>query len=270
MSRLIVLRHGQSECNAAGVFTGWANAHLTANGEYEATRAGAMLAEHGMLPAFVHTSLQRRTIRTAELALAAADRDWIPVRRSWRLNGRHYGALQGRSKAEVLQEYGEQQVMLWRRSYDVAPPPLSAEAGYSQAGDPRYEALPPDAWPRAESLADVSARLLPYWYDAIVPDLRAGGCVLVVSHGNTLRALVKHLDSIPADQIAELDIPTGIPMIYELGPDMRPDALGGQYLDPRAARAAVEAVRKQGRAARPAAVQIQDAVLTRHVLRRIR
>ncbi len=287
MSRLIVLRHGQSEWNAAGVFTGWANAHLTANGEDEATRAGAMLTEHGVLPAFVHTSLQRRTIRTAELALAAADRDWIPVRRSWRLNGRHYGALQGRPKAEVLKEYGEQQFMLWRRSYDVAPPPLSAEAGYSQSGDPRYQALPPDAWPRAESLADVSARLLPYWYDAIVPDLRAGGCVLVVSHGNTLRALVKHLDSIPDDQIADLDIPTGIPLVYELGPDMRPDTLGGQYLDPRAARAAIEGIRKQGREARPAAVptqhgvqaphgvqaqqgvQGQHAVLTRHVIRRV-
>jgi 2,3-bisphosphoglycerate-dependent phosphoglycerate mutase len=261
VSRLIVLRHGQSEWNAAGRFTGWANAHLTANGEHEAARAGAMLAEHGVLPAFVHTSLQRRTIRTAELALAAADRDWIPVRRSWRLNGRHYGALQGRVKAEVLQEYGEEQFMLWRRSYHVAPPALSAQDGYSQAGDPRYEALPPDAWPRAESLADVSARLLPYWYDVIVPDLRAGGCVLVVSHGNTLRALVKYLDSIPDDQIAELDIPTGIPMVYELGPDMRPDALGGQYLDPDAARAAIETVRTQGRVTWPASARAQHAVV---------
>jgi 2,3-bisphosphoglycerate-dependent phosphoglycerate mutase len=230
--RLVVLRHGQSEWNAAGVFTGWENAHLTAQGELEATRAGALLAEHGVLPAFAHTSLQRRTIRTADLVLAAADRDWIPVRRSWRLSGRHYGALQGRNKAEVVQQYGEPQVTLWRRSYGVPPPPMDAAALSSQAADPRYQGLPREVLPRAESLADVTARLLPYWYDAIVPDLRTGGCVLVVSHGNTLRALVKHLDSIPDDRIAELEIPTGIPLVYQLGPDLSPDALGGQYLDP--------------------------------------
>jgi 2,3-bisphosphoglycerate-dependent phosphoglycerate mutase len=240
--RLVVLRHGQSEWNAAGVFTGWANAHLTARGEMEAARAGALLAEHGVLPAFAHTSLQRRTIRTAGLVLAAADRDWIPVRRSWRLNGRHYGALQGRNKAEVVEHYGEQQVMLWRRSYRVPPPPLDAAAWRAQAADSRYRTLPPDALPCAESLADVSARLLPYWYDAIVPDLRVGGCVLVVSHGNTLRALVKHLEAIPDDKIAELEIPTGIPLVYQLGPDLRPDALGGQYLDPHAARDGIEAI----------------------------
>jgi len=216
-----LLRHGQSEWNAAGIFTGWENAYLTATGEEEATRAGTLLAEHGVFPAFVHTSLQRRTIRTADLALAAADRDWIPVRRSWRLNGRHYGALQG-------------------RSYDATPPPLSTAAEHAQ--DPRYETLPPEARPRGESLREVSARLLPYWYDAIVPDLRAGGCVLVVSHGNTLRALVKYLDSIPDNKIAGLDIPTGFPLVYELGPDMHPDALGGQYLDPHAARDAIEAI----------------------------
>jgi len=235
--RLVLLRHGQSEWNAAGIFTGWENAYLTATGEEEATRAGTLLAEHGVFPAFVHTSLQRRTIRTADLALAAADRDWIPVRRSWRLNGRHYGALQGRYKAEVRAEYGEQQFTGWRRSYDATPPPLSAAAE-----DPRYDTLPPEARPRAESLREVSARLLPYWYDAIVPDLRAGGCVLVVSHGNTLRALVKYLDSIPDNKIAGLDIPTGFPLVYELGPDMHPDALGGQYLDPHAARDAIEAI----------------------------
>jgi len=241
--RLVLLRHGQSEWNAADIFTGWENAHLTAHGELEAARAGALLAGHGVLPAFVHTSLQRRTIRTADLALAAADRDWIPVRRSWRLNGRHYGALQGRYKAEVIREYGERQVRLWRRSYDATPP---AAPEPSQHDDPRYAMLPPGARPRAESLRDVSARLLPYWFDAIVPDLWAGGCVLVVSHGNTLRALVKHLESIPDDQIDELDIPTGIPLVYGLGPDMRPDALGGQYLDPQAAREAIETISNQG------------------------
>jgi len=238
--RLVLLRHGQSEWNADGVFTGWENAHLTAQGELEATRAGAMLAEHGVRPAFAHTSLLRRTIRSADLVLAAADRDWIPVRRSWRLNGRHYGALQGRNKAEVVRQYGEQQVMLWRRSYDVPPPPLDAEAMPSQAADPRYQGLPPEVLPRTESLADVTARLLPYWYDVIVPDLRAGGCVLVVSHNNTLRALVKHLEAIPDDRIAGLEVPTGIPLVYQFGPDLRPDALGGQYLDPHAARDGIE------------------------------
>jgi 2,3-bisphosphoglycerate-dependent phosphoglycerate mutase len=243
--RVVLLRHGQSEWNAAGIFTGWENAHLTAHGELEATRAGALLAVHGVLPVFAHTSLQRRTIRTADLALAAADRDWIPVRRSWRLNGRHYGALQGRYKAEANREYGERQVRLWRRSYDATPPPAAAEAWRLVLDDPRYVTLPPEARPRAESLRDVSARLLPYWYDAIVPDLRAGGCVLVVSHGNTLRALVKHLESIPDDEIAELDIPTGIPLVYELGPDLHPDGLGGRYLDPHAAREAIETFRNQ-------------------------
>jgi 2,3-bisphosphoglycerate-dependent phosphoglycerate mutase len=250
--RLVVLRHGQSEWNAAGRFTGWANAELTVDGEREAARAGALLAPHDLFPAFAHTSLHRRTIRTADLALAAADRDWIPVRRSWRLNGRHYGALQGRNKAQVLEEYGEQRVMLWRRSYDVPPPPLGAAAACSQFSDPRYAGLPPEARPRSESLRDVSARLLPYWYDAIVPDLRTGRCVLVVSHGNTLRALIKHLDSIPDDQIADLDIPTGIPLAYELGPDLRP-VRDGQYLDPRAASDAIEAIRNHDRGA-PAGV----------------
>jgi 2,3-bisphosphoglycerate-dependent phosphoglycerate mutase len=243
--RLVLMRHGQSEWNAAGIFTGWENASLTAAGEEEATRAGLLLATHGLLPAFAHTSLQHRTIRTAELALTAADRDWIPVRRSWRLNGRHYGALQGRRKDQVRREYGEQQFTAWRRSYDATPPPLGPAAVGRQLSDPRYAMLPPDVQPRAESLRDVSARLLSYFYDAIVPDLVTGGCVLVVSHGNTLRALVKHLESIPDEQIAGLDLPTGMPRIYELGPDLRPDALGGQYLDPHAARDAIEAIKKQ-------------------------
>jgi 2,3-bisphosphoglycerate-dependent phosphoglycerate mutase len=241
--RLVLLRHGQSEWNAGGIFTGWENASLTATGEEEATQAGLLLATHGLLPAFAHTSLQHRTIRTAELALAAADRDWIPVRRSWRLNGRHYGALQGRRKDQVRREYGEHQFTAWRRSYDAAPPPLGTAAARLQHDDPRYAMLPPDTQPRAESLRDVSARLLPYFYDALVPDLLVGGCVLVVSHGNTLRALVKHLESIPDEQIAGLDIPTGMPRVYELGPDLRPDELGGQYLDPHAARDAIEAIR---------------------------
>jgi 2,3-bisphosphoglycerate-dependent phosphoglycerate mutase len=252
--RLVMLRHGQSEWNAAGIFTGWENANLTTHGELEAARAGTLLAEHGILPAFVHTSLQRRTIRTADLALAAADRDWIPVRRSWRLNGRHYGTLQGRNKAQVRQQYGEHQFTLWRRSFTVPPPPIDTAAWDAQGGDPRYADLPPEARPRAESLADVSARLLPYWYDAIVPDLLSGGCVLVVSHANTLRALAKYLDSIPDEQIADLEIPTAMPLVYELGPDLRPDGLGGQYLDPHAARQATEAISGQDSMLQPGAV----------------
>jgi 2,3-bisphosphoglycerate-dependent phosphoglycerate mutase len=251
--RLILLRHGQSEWNAAGIFTGWENAHLTGAGEEEATRAGMLLAEYGVLPAFAHTSLQRRTIRTADLALAAADRDWIPVRRSWRLNGRHYGALQGRNKAQVLQEYGEQQFTLWRRSYHASPPPFSAAAEAVQAGDPRYEALPPEARPRAESLRDVSARLLPYWYDAIVPDLRAAAACS--SSPTPLRALVgTPVDT--DDQIAELDIPTGIPLAYQLGPDLRPDTLG-PYLDPHAA-GPIEAIKNQGASRAPSTRRINE------------
>ena len=175
--RLIVLRHGQSEWNAEGRFTGWVNVELTLHGEREAAQAGTLLAANGLFPAFAHTSWQRRTIRSADLALAAADRDWIPVRRSWRLNGRHYGALQGRNKAEVLREHGEQRFVAWRRSYDVSPPPLGPEDRYSQFSDPRYAALPPEVRPCTESLRDVCERMLPYWYDAIVPDLLVGECV---------------------------------------------------------------------------------------------
>ena len=244
--RLVVLRHGESEWNARNLFTGWVNAALTTGGEREAACAGQMLAEQGLLPSFAHTSVQQRTIRTASLALAECDRDWIPVRRSWRLNSNHYGALQGRNKADVLAESGEQQFMLWRRSYAAAPPPLDTGSTYSQFADPRYAALPPEARPTAESLKDVTERLLPYWYDAIVPELRTGACVLVVSHGNTLRALIKHLDRISDEQIARLNIPTGIPLAYELGADMQPVLTGGRYLDPRSA-GAVGAIPSQGR-----------------------
>jgi 2,3-bisphosphoglycerate-dependent phosphoglycerate mutase len=229
--RLVVLRHGQSEWNARNLFAGWVNVALTAGGEREAARAGQLLTAYGVLPGVVHTSLQQRAIRTADLALTACDRDWIPVRRSWRLNSNHYGALQGRNKAEVRAEAGERQFMAWRRAYDEAPPPVGISAEYSQFADARYAALPPEARPRAESLKDVTARLLPYWYDAIVPDLRTGACVLVVSHGNTLRALIKHLDRITNDQITELNIPTGIPLAYELGADMHPVRRGGRYLE---------------------------------------
>jgi len=234
--RLVLLRHGQSEWNAKNLFTGWANPDLTEAGEEQAVRAGQLLGAHGLLPGTVHTSLQRRAIHSADLALAACDRDWIAVHRSWRLNGRHYGGLQGMDKAQALAEFGEQQVQLWRRSYAVPPPPAAGDAGGRPAGagrppsaDPRYAALPPEARPRAESLRDVTARLLPYWYDRIVPGLRPGATVLVVSHGNTLRALVKHLEAIGDKEIAAVEIAHGIPLVYELGPSLRPLS-AGRYL----------------------------------------
>ena len=201
----------------------------------------------GSLPGVVHTSLQRRAIRTAQLALDAADRLWIPVRRSWRLNERHYGALQGKDKAQTLAEFGEEQFMLWRRSYDTPPPPLADDDEFSQFHDPRYATLPPEVRPRTECLADVVARMLPYWYDAIVPDLRLGTPVLVAAHGNSLRALIKHLDGMAEDEVVGLNVPTGIPLRYDLDDDLRPITPGGTYLDPAAAAAAIEAVKNQGK-----------------------
>ncbi len=220
--RLVLLRHGESAWNSRNLFTGWVNVGLTAGGERQAVAAGGLLAREGLLPDVVHTSLQRRAIRSAELALAACERDWIPVRRSWRLNSNHYGALQGRDKSEVLAEYGQRQFTAWRRGWDARPPELAPDARYSQFADPRYAALPPPARPRAESLRDVTERLLPYWYDAIVPDLRTSFCVLVVSHGNTVRALVKHLEAITDEAIISLDVPNGSPLHYQLDTALRP------------------------------------------------
>ncbi len=245
--RLVLLRHGESEWNRANLFTGWVDVDLTEKGEAEARRSGELLAERELLPDVVHTSVLLRAIRTAELALRACDRLWIPVRRSWRLNERHYGALQGKDKKATLAEFGEEQFMLWRRSYDVPPPPLPDDAEVSQVGDPRYATLPPEARPRTECLADVVQRMLPYWYDTVVPDLRAGATVLVAAHGNSLRALLKHLDGISDEAIAALNVPTGIPLLYELDADMRPLTVGGEYLDPETAAAAAAAVRDQGR-----------------------
>ena len=245
--RLLLLRHGESEWNDKGLFTGWVDVDLTAKGEGEAARGGRLLAEAGLLPDVVHTSLLRRAIRTSELALNAADRHWIPVKRHWRLNERHYGALQGKDKRATLEQFGEEQFMLWRRSYDTPPPPLADDDEYSQVGDPRYVDLAPEIVPRTECLADVVHRLLPYWYDAIVPDLRTLPLVMVAAHVNTLRALVKHLDDMAAEDVVGLNIPTGIPLLYELGPDLRPLQRGGRYLDPEAAAAAISAVKNQGR-----------------------
>ena len=190
----------------------------------------------GIAPDVSHTSLLRRAIRTAEIVLNGIDRHWIPVRRSWRLNERHYGALQGKDKKATLEEFGEEQFMQWRRSYDTPPPPLDDDSEFSQAGDARYADLPDELLPRTECLADVLDRMLPYWYDAIVPDLRAGKTVLVTAHGNSLRALVKHLDDIGEDEIVGLNIPTGIPLVYELDDDLKPTVRGGQYLDPEGGR----------------------------------
>jgi len=244
---LVLLRHGESEWNAKNLFTGWVDVDLSAKGAAEAAAGGRLLAEHGLLPDVVHTSVLRRAISTANLALDACDRHWIPVRRSWRLNERHYGALQGKDKKQTLEEFGDEQFMVWRRSYDTPPPPLADDDEWSQVGDPRYAGLAPEIVPRTECLADVVARLLPYWYDAIVPDLRAGRTVLVAAHGNSLRAMVKHLDGIDDDTIVGLNIPTGIPLAYDLDDALRPRDPGGRYLDPAAAAAAIEAVKNQGR-----------------------
>lgn len=244
---LVLLRHGQSEWNALNLFTGWVDVDLTEKGVLEAVRGGELMAESGVLPDVAHTSLLRRAIRTTNLALETADRHWIPVRRSWRLNERHYGALQGRNKKQTLEQYGEEQFMLWRRSYDTPPPPIDPDDEFAETGDPRYADLAPEQRPATECLADVVDRMLPYWYDGIVPDLRLGKTVLVGAHGNSLRALVKHLDGISDTDIAALNIPTGIPLVYRLDGNLRPLTPGGEYLDPSAAADAAAAVANQGR-----------------------
>ena len=247
MSTLVLLRHGESAWNAEGLFTGWVDVGLSDTGAREAVAGGALLREHGLRPQIVHTSVLTRAIQTANLALEEAGLLWLPVKRSWRLNERHYGALQGKDKARTRQEFGDEQFMLWRRSYDVPPPPIADDDQYSQAADARYAGLPPEARPRTECLKDVMVRMLPYWYDAVVPDLGQDGTVLVVAHGNSLRALVKHLDGVTDEAIPGLNIPTGIPLLYELDGDLRPLRHGGEYLDPEAAAVSIEAVRNQGR-----------------------
>jgi 2,3-bisphosphoglycerate-dependent phosphoglycerate mutase len=247
MSELVLLRHGESKWNAKGLFTGWVDVGLSATGAQEAEDGGKLLAQSGLAPAVVHTSVLTRAIQTANIALEEAGLLWLPVRRSWRLNERHYGALQGKDKAATRREFGDEQFMLWRRSYDVPPPPIPDDDQFSQAGDVRYADLPPEARPRSECLKDVMARMLPYWYDAVVPDLLRDGTVLVVAHGNSLRALVKHLDGISDEAIAGLNIPTGIPLVYQLDDAFRPVTPGGRYLDPEAAVRAAEAVKNQGR-----------------------
>ena len=243
---LVLLRHGESEWNAKNLFTGWVDVRLSAKGEAEARRGGHMLAERGLLPDVVHTSLLRRAISTSQLALDACDRHWIPVHRSWRLNERHYGALQGKDKAQTLAQYGEEQFQLWRRSFDVPPPAIDDADEFSQAHDLRYVDLGPLA-PKTECLKDVITRMIPYWDQSIVPDLKAGKRVLVTAHGNSLRALVKHLDGVSDNDIAGLNIPTGIPLLYTLDENFKPTVKGGEYLDPIAAKEAIAAVANQGK-----------------------
>jgi 2,3-bisphosphoglycerate-dependent phosphoglycerate mutase len=243
---LILLRHGESDWNAKNLFTGWVDVGLTEKGQAEAVRGGEQLREAGLLADVVHTSVLRRAISTACISLDAADRHWIPVRRSWRLNERHYGALQGKDKKQTLEEYGEEQFMLWRRSFDVPPPLIDDDDEFSQVGDPRYADLGSEM-PRTECLKDVIQRMLPYWESGIVPDLKDGKTVLVAAHGNSLRGIVKHLDRISDEDIVGLNIPTGMPLVYRLDDDMRPTVPGGEYLDPEAAAAAAAAVASQGR-----------------------
>lgn len=248
---LVLLRHGQSVWNLENLFTGWYDAGLTEQGESEARAGGTLLADKGVLPDVVHTSLQTRAIRTAELSLAECDRSWIPVRRHWRLNERHYGDLTGKDKAQTAAQFGEEQVHVWRRSYDTPPPPIAADNASNPNDDPRYASIPPELRPESECLKDVVERMLPYWFDEIVPDLASGKTVLVAAHGNSLRALVKHLDDISDDDITGLNIPTGQPLVYELGDDFRPtDAkpVDERYLaDPAEIAAAAEAVANQAK-----------------------
>jgi 2,3-bisphosphoglycerate-dependent phosphoglycerate mutase len=246
MATLVLLRHGESDWNNQNLFTGWVDVDLTAKGEEQARLSGLQLAEAGLLPTVLHTSLLKRAIRTANLALDACDRAWVPVKRHWRLNERHYGALQGLDKAATREKYGEEQFMLWRRSYDTPPPPIEPGSEWDVSSDERYRLLAADLVPRTECLADVVHRMLPYWYDAIVPDLRAGEVVLVAAHGNSLRGLVAHLDGLSKEEVVGLNIPTGQPLKYELDESLQPTVGGGEYLDPEAAEEAAAAVAKQG------------------------
>ena len=247
MPTLVLLRHGESAWNSRNLFTGWVDVDLTPAGEDQARHSGRRLHDAGVLPAVLHTSVLSRAIRTGAFAVEAAERSWIPTRRHWRLNERCYGALQGLDRKAVRERYGEEQFTVWRRSYEGTPPPLVPGSEWDVSADPRYAGLPPALLPRTESLADVAARLLPYWYDAIVPDLRAGRTVLVTAHGNSLRALVAHLDRLSSAEILDLNIPTGMPLVYRLDAGLAPVVRGGRYLDPDTATAEAALVAGQGR-----------------------
>jgi 2,3-bisphosphoglycerate-dependent phosphoglycerate mutase len=245
MATLVLLRHGESTWNRENRFTGWVDVDLSDRGAEEAAEAGRALGAEGTEIDVAHTSLQKRAIRTLFITLDELDRLWVPVRRSWRLNERHYGALQGLDKTDVAERYGEEQFMAWRRSYDVPPPPLATDDPGHPRHDPRYRQLPPDVLPASECLKDVVARMLPYWHDAIVPDLRAGRRVLVAAHGNSLRGLIKHLEGISDEDIVGLNVPTGFPRVYELDDDLQP--VSARYLpDDETAMAAAARVARQG------------------------
>jgi 2,3-bisphosphoglycerate-dependent phosphoglycerate mutase len=241
---LILLRHGESDWNEKNLFTGWVDVDLTEKGRAEAVRAGELIKALDRQPDVLYTSLLRRAINTANLTLDAADRHWIPVHRNWRLNERHYGALQGLDKAETKERYGDEQFMAWRRSYDTPPPPIERGSKYSQDTDPRYADI--DGGPLTECLKDVVERFVPYYEQTIVPDLRDGKTVLIAAHGNSLRALVKYLDGMSDEDVVGLNIPTGIPLRYDLDGGLKPRIIGGEYLDPEAAAAGAAAVAAQG------------------------
>ena len=247
MHRLVLLRHGESVWNRENRFTGWTDVDLSEKGRAEASEAGRLMAAEKFELDVAYTSVLKRAIRTLWIALDEKDLMWIPVHRSWRLNERHYGALQGLDKAEVAAQYGEAQVKIWRRSYDIPPPPLTPDDPRHPSRDRRYSNLKPGELPLAESLKDTVARFLPYWHGTIAPDIAAGKKVLIAAHGNSLRALVKYLDDVPDDEIVELNIPTGIPLVYLLNEDLQP--LQKFYLgDPETIRKATAAVANQGKA----------------------
>ena len=252
MPILILVRHGDSVWNERNLFTGWYDCDLTDKGRAQAAEAGRLIAADGRLPDVAHTSLQRRAINTANVLLDVIDRHWIPVRRSWRLNERHYGELTGLDKRLANEKFGAEQVHIWRRSYDVPPPPITAANEFNPNRSAQYRQLPPELVPRTECLKDVVERMLPYWYDGIAPDLLDGKIVLVAAHGNSLRGLVKHLDRISDADIAELNIPTGAPLVYELTAALRPKKklhpLERGLGDPAALKAAAAAVAAQSKA----------------------
>ena len=243
-STLVIVRHGESQWNALNLFTGWVDVNLSEKGEAEARNAGRLLKEAGLSFHTSHTSVLTRAVRTANLALEVTGQPWLPVSRTWRLNERHYGGLQGKDKKQTVEQFGPEQVKLWRRSYDVPPPPVERAHEHHPVNDPRYQLLAPDALPASECLKDVVARVLPWWHDAVVPQLRAGLSVLVVAHGNSLRALVKHLEGVSDNDIVELNIPTGMPRLYKFKDDLS-FAQAPKYLDEAAANAGAAAVAKQ-------------------------
>ena len=242
--QLILLRHGNSVWNQQNLFTGWVDVELSDQGRAEAKRAGELLAESGLFPKILFTSRLKRAIHTAEIALSEADLSWLDVVRDWRLNERHYGALQGKDKAQTLEEFGAEKFQTWRRSFDVPPPDIETGSEFDQSSDRRYEDI---EVPKTECLKDVLDRMLPFWEESIQPELKARGSVLITAHGNSLRALVKHLEGISDDEISELNTPTGIPLHYELDENFKPVGKG-KYLDPEAAAAGAASVASQGKA----------------------